>query len=867
MMNDDIYKQKYLKYKKKYISLQQQIKINQKGGDANLYIDLQNKEFIGKNNEQCQYIIFHKNVLQVEPINGESYFETIRKTFAKRIIEKMGRFMTYYHGKLNLDFMNDIFYDIFYDLQNIFEINTRSGISRFKNDKDMLYKFDAKTITSGASANVYFLNKKNLDELKLTGLEKGRFERLPDRLALKYFKNDKPNINKIPVYTSLWINSVDSEDDGPSTQATKEFKEQISQQHTWFRTKKEHNIFNLNGEYNDVKLYPKSYNTPNYYGLSTSSNIYKSHIMASTSTTEFINDVRINCIIHYLLQCCKTPYKDNYLSYVNFFITNYNDNPSYFIVMETQYGALDNIASLTKGASTDFMSYLCDEMINQIIPTLTILKGPRTLFTHTDMKMENIFYNIDQFEQVSKNDITQLKVSGLNNFGIHNTSRKIHIQNPIDKEKWHHIKLIIADFDRASITFRGIRFFSSYSQTHSRVLSTIVTSGEFISPTYYNLGDDENHQLNLYTLQHMGAIKGAMYPSGYAQIPMRYSPYPFYWFFDIQSLFISFFYFMDHTDSAQEIRKIILNNKLMPLFPTRNQQNPIHGALKEYGIMEVYTACTEYYDGLYNKMINPFAYITGPFIGKIDLNTIQTLMASQWDTINANRKCICECNGIYIDNTSLYNMVFTPIYLNLSNKERKMILFPPANVIAVGTSDSRFTLDTNEYMDQINKILNTKDLSINTIFLSSINPENFIIYTGNYGKATFYGRLFYSKPTLPIVTNRYSSLGYLYEWDEITNLNSIDSPLNRKFYIPYMINILLSNMISNSTKYKDVYEYISNLFVKDQLPTQEIVRTLYDYYVFMQKSASIPSSPAPSTVSPKLPTSLSLTPAPSSQSK
>ena len=161
-----------------------------------------------------------------------------------------------------------------------------------------------------------------------------------------------------------------------------------------------------------------------------------------------------------------------------------------------------------------------DKMLNEINKTLTIFKTNENMFTHTDMKLENIFYR-----NIKKDDTSIFK-------SLKNDS--------------YTTKYFIADFDKSSITYNGIRFYNDLKQTSSlsifssQAMGTGMTTQTVLTN---NLIFEKHKKIDSY-LESSFSFGRTLAVSDKITIPtetlaLRYVAWPFYIAFDCQSLLLS----------------------------------------------------------------------------------------------------------------------------------------------------------------------------------------------------------------------------------------------------------------------------------------------------------------------------------------
>ena len=122
----------------------------------------------------------------------------------------------------------------------------------------------------------------------------------------------------------------------------------------------------------------------------------KNYVSPYVMSNNFFNEIYIYIILKYIERITG---KDlNLVNYHNFFISKHNGEYKGFVVMDRLAGDLSkyirfNIKNLQKINNNNIYVDFIKSVINTVFPCFDILKKKRLLFNHTDMKVENIFYD------------------------------------------------------------------------------------------------------------------------------------------------------------------------------------------------------------------------------------------------------------------------------------------------------------------------------------------------------------------------------------------------------------------------------------------------------------------------------------------
>jgi len=438
------------------------------GGTKHLYWN-NNPEFASVNGDNATRVILHKKYKST----------TSQYTRYKPMLAEL---LTYSNYNINLDFIDDFNKYIYYDRDGIFGIDIRKkqhgpGASWMNPDESRFTIEKRLPPSSHENTTILFLKGPG-------GEEK----------VLKVFNNLPVNLDNINEFLELDITHI-----GPNKTGHR----------LNFNTLDEFDLYNFNLVDSTIpEAHPGS------------------RVYLSCRNNDAVNDYIINLVIKHI---SGLPGKSGILSvnYDNLFITKIRTDSGdvyrYCIIMDKFAGSLDsyfkkNIATLTQ---QEVMSSVAD-CLSQTEVILDLLKGPEYLFTHTDMKLENLFYKLDS-----------------------KTGKPV---------------IYIADFDKSSISLHGIRFYNDIRQNPNlHGLGGIMNSVKGLG-AYLNI---DNYTINNYAGRKLARASGkpfyyslsrAISPGikfEFEQYYMRYGPVAYYTSFDMVSLILSVMYYrIEHKDIA-----------------------------------------------------------------------------------------------------------------------------------------------------------------------------------------------------------------------------------------------------------------------------------------------------------------------------
>jgi hypothetical protein len=329
--------------------------------------------------------------------------------------------LTIRDGIINMDFISDFFRNIHYDLEGTFGISD----GKWNNERENKYNIERYFTQAHGNTSIFFLKKKENTQSNNRSASAYTIPE-PEYLVLKVFNNINFEEN-IKDYLSLVVSEINS---GSSS-----FNLSFQNNYLFF-SENFFKITNFNMDNNFIE-----------------SNIDGSKLYLSVKNNDAINDYIINLILQKINET--TPF--NFVKYHNLFVTRINGQFKYCILMDKLDGSLDN-AIKQLNPDNPVNDGILHTVFKQIEKDLNTLKTKNYLFTHTDMKVENIFYK----------------------------------DNPDGT-----ITPYLADFDKSSITFHNIRFHNDIGKAAGLKSYADPTSflGGLMKDMYTYLGSEERQKL------------------------------------------------------------------------------------------------------------------------------------------------------------------------------------------------------------------------------------------------------------------------------------------------------------------------------------------------------------------------------------
>jgi hypothetical protein len=502
------YKNKYLKYKNKYINLQKggasQVKINYDDNDVKLYQQTQA-------NSIC--------------LNSKNSFEKVTNgpgSFKRFLFQKLDDLMTEnsLSSEINFDFVNLISAIPFNS--NLFDIVRSSEGYKFVNDSlnysiEKVIDLGGDAGGGGGGSKIIFLkrNDERFEDLSV--------KNYPEKLVLKLFNDDNTDTN----YSPLVIKEVhDGRVEVPPA----------------------------DNRYQPIKkdIFYKSYNFDKDYKATYKDKNRGNDVYLGVPLNDFKNEIVLNTILEKIFEEGSKDYKDiknlnnRLIKYYNFLKIQITDNTSRLkssttnynaILMEkidgTLYDLLTNQVESNKMINRDGINENFIIEFSHYINSLAYLKNNINRFTHTDLKSQNVFYR------------TVVPV-------VAEYGGAAAAQVPINQ-------FLIADLDKSSVTYKGIRFYNGKLtskmvnlQDLNRYFNQIT---EEISKTV-TIGED-----NSFVILPTSLLRTIFPGIETEQLLMRYSIIPFIPYFDFITLYCEM-KFLLNSDQEEELDKSAIHHQI-----------------------------------------------------------------------------------------------------------------------------------------------------------------------------------------------------------------------------------------------------------------------------------------------------------------
>lgn len=712
---------KYLKYKQKYFILkrqmeQEQVK-NQYGGDYNVQIDKSNSDYIiNQNTKMKNILILSANNITMEQLKQSNF----------RTMANLEELMKYDGTKINIDFINNFMSNITYDLNDNLEIiiDKVNKSPVFSNPDSMDYDISKTTTPQTGGGQIYYLEKKlNINNKK------------PEKLVLKVY-NDS-DFGEIMDYLPMNFYHIH-----PKASAVKVIqydKRYVTLNNNDFETR----------DYNDLLKteLPSSYED-------------NSKLLVHIKSSNFINEVINFLIMEKIYNDNKRdhPNCNKFMRYLNFYIAKFNGVYRGFTLMEEVTGPSNIILNKIKKSIESYHNISTDEyneqkkvdilqkyndlthlfldrMLEGIGPTLELFKQRSFMFNHTDLKIENVFCIRTKLDLTE--NFTGVVADNNKEYGTHTNNIGEILLSIKEKDNLFKYEFILADFDKSSITYHGIRFHSDFGMNHA-YMNIAGINPQQISDNAYKFWDDETRN-NAYFYPIYNAHTS--FPTEiFAQ---RYSPFPYYLGWDFQSLIISVLaHLIRYDDTFTLFPSIEITNKFKTL---------CDGYLGKNGTIDMTQVYQGWkwenlnkYDGSFDKMLAPLrSNITQLKIYKVN----EISYVSTFKTNNMK---------LFLTPTQNKLILSFPFYPKMLIRENNWLF----------VNDTRATVDSKTWDLYGHSPVNnsTQELFEN----DNANVEHFI----TSGKNTVNPLISYTGKALKehnviVLTNRYTKISTLYEWDNM----------------------------------------------------------------------------------------------------
>lgn len=398
--------------------------------------------------------------------------------YSEIFINQLAKLMCFNNetGIINMDFTNFFHRNIYADINKMYSIVSDGTKFSFadKNISDgneIIRKFDA----GGTGAQIFFINNKLRNKtyvLKSYPLP-NTIDKIDDYMSLEFvriFKGvDQPGKISASSYQNNYMNITMTD------------YEQIF-------NKSDTSINRLNTNLWD------SFNIPD---------VDAPQLLMGCPNGDFYNDIIINLILRKLFKDANV--RDlPFVAYHNFFVSYVNNSLRGFVLMDSFDGDTYNLVAGTN--DIDKKLQLMHEIIEHVSHFFEITKHPLYEFTHTDLKLENIFYR---------------KVESGYNF-------------------------YVADFDKSSIYYNKIRFYNNST--------ALAGTQSFIKESFNTITIDRKNKVFNFNKSFLMTVSGIPTES----IVQRYWIFPFFTNWDFVSVFLSMLTTVD-IDSPHIARDTMLN--------------------------------------------------------------------------------------------------------------------------------------------------------------------------------------------------------------------------------------------------------------------------------------------------------------------
>lgn len=620
---------------------------------------------------------------------------------------ELATLLEYKNYEINMDFISNFYSHVFYDISGKYTIDLTKGQKKWSVDSNAIQY----SITN------YHINPTHGNTTIVFLREKGEHEQLRKKV-IKVFNNIPCNMDSIREFLSLEISHISPKSRNLLTQYNyihydklDDFKQEKDKVSNTF------NVFNFNH---------KQYYTPEVSEKNT-------YVSLSCRNSDPINEYIINLIIGYINANLDADDKIRYVHYDNLFVTRVHTdaNPEgklcWCLLMDMVDGSLDGLI-LNQGADSLSTDTVLD-YLKQAEQLMAPLKAADYLFTHTDMKLENLFYkkkNVNGGDQV---------------------------------------ELYLADLDKSSITFKGIRFYNDIRENPNLKIAGIsiidpvqgyaaMLKGDNYLISTYNTRKDcaESNTTHSYRISRIGRVQSISVE--FEEFYMRYNNQPYYTSFDMITLWLSILHFRKGTKPIIDFTSV------------KKDEGRLTEFLTKYMTPETIKLLVDFYKGLTENYNGNFGLLLKPIYDREQEQLDQINFLHHYESENQPKLI----RGLYLTryNKIALSLPFVPTSIQVKDD---ITSFKPNQK---KTSDYKFYNGITEH--------HVKD------FITSLSTDNIlsITYTSDYSIAAERGALLaglvHQKPPAYIIkTNRYSFttlIGlipetYYYEWDYMVDDKNI----------------------------------------------------------------------------------------------
>lgn len=472
-----------------------------------------------------------------------------------------------------------------------------------------------------------------------------------------------------------------------------------------------------------------NFNHKQYYIPEVSEN--NTYVYLSCRNSDPINEYIVNLIIGYINANLDADTKIRYVHYDNLFVTRVHKDTDpegklcWCLLMDMVDGSLDGL--ILKQGKQPLSNDTILDYLKQAEKLMMPLKVADYLFTHTDMKLENLFY----------------------------------------KKNGDQVELYLADFDKSSITFKGIRFYNDIRENPNLKIAGIsivdpvqgyasMLKGDNYLVSTYNKRKEcaANNQTHYYRISRIGRVQSIS--AEFEAFYMRYNNQPYYTSFDMITLWLSILHFRDATNAIVDFTKV------------KKDEGPLTEFLLKYMTDNTIKLLIDFYKGLTENYNGNFGLLLKPIYDREQEQLDQINFLHHYESENQPK-------------------LIRGLYLTWNNKIALSLPFVPTSIQVKGEITS---FKPNQKKTAVNKFYNGVTEQHVKDFIKSLSTDNILLitYTSDYSIAAERGSilsvLMHQKPPAYVIkTNRYSFTTfinispetYFYEWDYMTN----ESDLNK----------------------------------------------------------------------------------------
>ncbi len=700
-MENELYK-KYKKYKTKYVELKDLHKLQQKsqsgglGGSLNIFAT---KDW-GINNNM------HENTIGINGSTGTIFnnYQTILPEF----LVKDNAFKY-----ISCDFTDTFNANIFIDTGDKYSVSFSKEGGLKTSDKWKYKQIEGSPTVPTSNSTIFFIQtpqgeKKVLKVFSGTDLNK----------SVTLGTTIEQVGTNLTDYLSLEICKIVEE---------KSLLKDLNFQNNFLLlNKKEMNdLFNFNDIDFDTEL------------IQTNHNDKQCPLYLSTGNNNPTNDLIINIIFQQLRKENIIKHS-NFIKYHNAFIAKYNDNYTYFIIMDA---VDDSINKLLPKLDSETEKQVIDYMFDTVKKMCDPIKEKPYLFNHTDMKGENIFYKI--FDTKPTDPLLLFY--------------KIKID---DQDKF--IAFYVADYDKCSITYHGVRFYNNQapvSLSNQGFLYNMFLT-EKLSAKGATISTNDSYITKEYIIKRPSPIEfiDAVRNIETEQLYIRYFRFPFYTSFDYATLALSM-----AVMARQTSKKSIVKYSQEYIASTEIDKDPIitYSSIKEWQDGDKKSLS---YNGDFGVLLLPAINMKVKFTHMQIKNEIKPkpLIDKIYTSQKENKLCLTI--PFYGKVKELGSAT------NLGLLGALKYLFDTKQVAYILNENDTRTLYSSSNIMIKGENIGTENSNAIDFNIPKLEEKYIIYYTGDPGVVKEYIARTISG-TLFVRTNKYSSLKSLYNYDIFDNSN------------------------------------------------------------------------------------------------